>query len=41
MKDQLSGPEGFVPFAQAVLRGLADYEPKRSPNAFLRAERTD
>jgi hypothetical protein len=39
MKDQLSGPEGFVPFARAVLRGLADYEPKPSPNAVLRAQR--
>ena len=41
MKDQLSGPEGFVPFTQALLRGLADYEPKPSPNAFLRAQRPD
>jgi hypothetical protein len=41
LKDQLSGPEGFVPFAHAVLRGLADYEPKPSPNAVLRAERPD
>ncbi|MGN6167637.1 MAG: hypothetical protein ACTHQQ_05650 [Solirubrobacteraceae bacterium] len=41
MKDQLSGPEGFVPFARAVLRGLADYEPKPSPNAVLRAQRRD
>lgn len=41
MKDQLSGPEGFVPFARAVLRGLADYEPKPSPNAVLREERPD
>jgi hypothetical protein len=41
MKDQMSGPEGFVPFAQAVLRGLAEYEPKRSPNAVLRAQRPD
>ena len=39
MKDQMSGPEGFVPFARAVLRGLADYEPKPSPNAVLRAGR--
>jgi hypothetical protein len=41
MKDQLSGPDGFVPFAQAVLRGLAAYEPKPSPNAVLRAERPE
>ena len=41
MKDQLSGPEGFVPFARAVLRGLADYERKPSPNAVLRAQRPD
>ena len=40
MKDQMSGPEGFVPFARAVLRGLADYEPKPSPNAVLRAGRS-
>lgn len=39
LKDQLSGPEGFVPFARAILRGLAEYEPKPSPNAVLRAER--
>ena len=41
MKDQLSGPEGFVPFARALLRGLAEYEPKPSPNAVLRAQRQD
>jgi hypothetical protein len=41
MKDQMSGPEGFVPFARAVLRGLADYEPKPSLNAVLRAQRPD
>ena len=41
MKDQLSGPEGFVPFARALLRGLAEYEPKPSPNAILRAQRGD
>jgi hypothetical protein len=41
MKDQLSGPEGFVPFARALLRGLAEYEPKPSPNAVLRAQRPD
>jgi hypothetical protein len=41
MKDQMSGPEGFVPFARAVLTGLADYEPQPSPNAVLRAQRTD
>ena len=41
MKDQMSGPEGFVPFALAVLRGLADYEPKPSLNAVLRAQRPD
>jgi hypothetical protein len=41
MKDQMSGPEGFVPFARAVLRGLADYEPTPSPNAVLRAPRPD
>jgi hypothetical protein len=39
MKDQMSGPEGFVPFARALLRGLAGYEPTPSPNAVLRAQR--
>jgi hypothetical protein len=39
MKDQMSGPEGFVPFARALLSGLADYEPTPSPNAVLRAGR--
>ena len=37
MKDQMSGPEGFVPFAIALLHGLADYTPRLSPNAVLRA----
>jgi hypothetical protein len=37
MKDQMSGPEGFLPFVRAVLGGLGDYEPKLSPKAFLRA----
>ena len=41
MKDQRSGPEGFVPFARAVLHGLADYDAKPSPNAVLRAQRPD
>lgn len=41
MKDQMSGPEGFVPFARALLRGLADYEPMPSGNAVLRARRSD
>ncbi len=39
MKDQMSGPEGFLPFARAVLGGLAGYEPRESPNAILRARR--
>ena len=39
MKDQLSGPEDFVPFARALLRGLAAYEPKPSSNAVLRGGR--
>jgi hypothetical protein len=39
MKDQLSGPEGFVPFARAVLRGLADYE--RSRRRTRSCERSD
>lgn len=37
LKDHLSGPEGFVPFARAVLHGLAEYEPRESPQAILRA----
>jgi hypothetical protein len=39
MKDQMSGPEGFLPFVRAVLAGLAGYEPAESPNAILRAGR--
>jgi hypothetical protein len=40
MKDHMSGPEGFVPFVRAVLRGLEQYEPVLSPNAVLRADRS-
>lgn len=39
MKDQMSGPEGFLPIARAVLGGLGGYEPSESPNAILRAGR--
>jgi hypothetical protein len=39
MKDQMSGPEGLLPFARAVLGGLSGYEPPESPNAILRAGR--
>jgi hypothetical protein len=39
MKDQMSGPEGFLPFVKAVLGGLSSYEPAESPNAILRARR--
>jgi hypothetical protein len=39
MKDQMSGPEGFLPFGRAVLAGLGGHEPGESPNAILRAER--
>jgi hypothetical protein len=39
MKDQMSGPEGFLPFVWAVLGGLGGYEPAESPNAILRAGR--
>lgn len=39
MKDQMSGPEGFLPFVRAVLGGLGGYEPWESPNAILRAGR--
>ncbi len=33
MKEHMSGPEGFVPFVRAVLRGLDHYEPVLSANA--------
>jgi hypothetical protein len=38
MKDQMSGPEGFLPFVKAVLARLGGYEPRESPIAILRAE---
>jgi hypothetical protein len=41
LKDHLSGPEGFVPFARSVLQGLSDYAPRESPNAVLRAQRSE
>jgi len=41
MNDQMSGPEGFLPFVRAVLAGLGGYEPRESPNAILRAGRPD
>jgi hypothetical protein len=39
LKDQLSGPEGFLPFVRAVLVGLNDYAPHASSQAILRAQR--
>jgi hypothetical protein len=39
MKDQMSGPEGFLPFVRAVLAGLGGYQPRESPQAILRARR--
>jgi hypothetical protein len=39
MKDQMSGPEGLLPFVRAVLAGLGGYDPQQSPNAILRAQR--
>ncbi len=39
MKDQMSGPEGIIPFVRAVLSGLGGYEPREWPNAILRARR--
>ena len=36
MKDQMPGPEGFLPFARAVLGGLCGYAPRESPDAILR-----
>ncbi len=41
LKDQMSGPEGFLPFVRAVLRGLDDYKPQESPRAILRARHPD
>ena len=41
MKDQMSGPEGFLPFVRSVLLGLDDYEPHESPRAILRARYPD
>jgi hypothetical protein len=41
MKDQMSGPEGFLPFARAVLLGLDDYQPQESPQAIMRARQPD
>lgn len=38
MKDQMSGPEGFLPFVHAVLTGLAGCVPSQSPEAVLRAQ---
>ena len=40
LKDHLSGPEGFVPFARSILQGLSDYEPRLSPRAILRTQRS-
>lgn len=37
MEDQMSGPEGFLPFVTAVLGRLSGYEPPESPNAILQA----
>ncbi len=39
LKDQMSGPEGFLPFVRAVLGGLGGDEPAESPSAILRAGR--
>jgi hypothetical protein len=39
MKDQMSGPEGFLPFARSLLIGLNDYEPHESGRAILRGQR--
>jgi hypothetical protein len=41
MKDQMSGPEGFLPFVRSMLLGLDDYEPQKSPRAILRARHPD
>jgi hypothetical protein len=39
LKDQMSGPEGYLPFVRSVLTGLNDYAPQPSPQAILRARR--
>jgi hypothetical protein len=39
MKDQVSGPDGFLPFVRSVVLGLQNYEPQLSPRAVLRAQR--
>jgi hypothetical protein len=41
LKDHVSGPEGFVPFARSVLHGLNDYELRESPRAVLRTGRAE
>lgn len=41
LKDRLSGREGYLPFVQAVLVGLKDYEPQSSPQAMPRTHRPD
>jgi hypothetical protein len=41
MKDQMSGPEGFLPFVRSVLLGLDEYAPQESPRAILRARHPD
>jgi hypothetical protein len=41
VKDQLSGSEGFIPFARALLRGLADYRPEQSDDGAARAQLRD
>ena len=41
VKDQLSGPDGFIPFARVLLRGLAGYQPKQSRDGAARARLRD
>jgi hypothetical protein len=41
VKDQMSGPEGFLPYVRSVLLGLDDYEAQESPRAILRARHPD
>jgi hypothetical protein len=39
-KDQMSGPEGFLPSVRAVVAGLGDYQLRQSPTAILRGHRS-
>ena len=40
LKDRVSGPEGFLPFIRAVLRGLRGYDAERQPERATRRAAT-